>query len=250
MIVTALKTPLVGVNDELLDLLDETIPELSEDCIVVVTSKIVSLCEGSVMPRDGTDKEELVINESDLYMPQSMSPSGFHFTIVDNTLISMAGVDESNAQDVYVLWPKDAQASANAIRHHLAEKHGLRHVGVIITDSTHRPLRRGSTGICLAHSGFNALKDYVGTPDLFDRPFAVSKASISGGLAAAAVVVMGEGRERTPLALIKDVPFVEFQERDPDANELAEQNISVEEDMFGPFLRNMKWQPGKRHSQG
>jgi F420-0:gamma-glutamyl ligase len=100
----------------------------------------------------------------------------------------------------------------------------------------------------MAHSGFNALHDYIGQPDLFDKPFAVSMASISGGLAAAAVLTMGEGTEQTPLAVISDVDFVQFQQRDPNQEELAMLKIPIEEDLFGPFLHNpsIDWQPGRR----
>ena len=39
----------------------------------------------------------------------------------------------------------------------------------------------------------------------------VTKVDVVNALASAAVLVMGEGAEQTPLAVISDVPFVEFQ---------------------------------------
>ena len=117
-------------------------------------------------------------------------------------------------------------------------------MGVLITDSTTRPLRRGVTGVALAHSGFAAIEDYVGRPDIFGHPLTVTKANIRDGLAAAAVLVMGEADEQTPLAVIADLPFITFQERDPTAEELAFLHISLEEDLYAPLLTRAPWQAG------
>lgn len=246
MRVTAIRTAKVQPGDNLFELLDSAITDLAEASVVVVTSKIVSLAEGNVVAFDETDKKDLITSEAELYLPDNMSKYGHKFTITKNTLIASAGIDESNGGGYYVLWPKDAQASANAIRQHLSERFKLANVGVVITDSTCQPLRRGATGIILAHSGFKALRNYIGQPDIFGRPFEVSQANVAGGLAAAAVVTMGEGAEQTPLAMISDVPFVEFQPRDPSADELKEINISLDEDLFAPFLKNAPWQPGHK----
>jgi F420-0:gamma-glutamyl ligase len=66
------------------------------------------------------------------------------------------------------------------------------------------------------------------------------------GLAAAAVLAMGEGTEQTPIAIITDVSFVKFQQRDPTKEELEYFYIkNKEEDLFAPFLNAVKWQKGK-----
>ncbi|MEK7153731.1 MAG: coenzyme F420-0:L-glutamate ligase [Patescibacteria group bacterium] len=160
---------------DIFTLLDQSIVGIQERSILAITSKIVSLCENNAVPFGDIDKEELVVKESDQYLPHTLSKYGHHFTITNNTLIPMAGIDESNGDGHYVLWPKDAQKSANEVRHYLVERFGLNEVGVVITDSTCQPLRRGTTGIALAYSGFQALHDYVGSPDLFGRPFGVSQ---------------------------------------------------------------------------
>jgi F420-0:gamma-glutamyl ligase len=108
-------------------------------------------------------------------------------------------------------------------------------------------MRRGTNGIMLGYSGFRALNDYVGRPDLFGRPFTVSQADVAGGLAAAAVVQMGEGDEQTPIAILTELPFIQFQDRDPTAEELATVIISLEEDLFAPFLTSVQWSKGTRH---
>lgn len=249
MQVQAIKTDkILPGGPDLFSVLDQAITELAEGSVVAITSKIVSICEGRVIPFDQADREELIVQESDLYLPKTLSKYGHHFSVTDHTLISSAGIDASNGNDHYILWPKDSQQTANEVRAYLAKRFNTQKVGVIITDSTCQPLRRGTMGICLAHSGFNALHNYIGQPDLFNRPFKVSKASISSGLAAASVLAMGEGTEQTPLALITDIDFVEFQSRNPNTEELAELRIPLEEDLFGPFLQNesIEWEQGKR----
>lgn len=250
MKVTSVKTERITAGaTELLPLLDRAIADVADGSVIAITSKIVSLCEGHVIPLDKIDKDDLVVRESDLYLPASVSKYRHHFTITNNTLIPMAGVDESNGDGQYVLWPTDVQATASRVRAWAKRKFGLTRIGVIITDSTCHPLRRGTNGIMLGYSGFRALNDYVGRPDLFGRPFAVSQADVAGGLAAAAVLQMGEGAEQTPIAILTELPFVHFQDRDPTAEELASVIIPLDEDLFAPFLTSVQWQQGRRHQQ-
>ncbi len=251
MIVRAVKTELIRPGSgSIFKILDRSLPALEERSVVVVTSKIVALAEGRAEPIAGTDKEELIKREADLYLPSHLSKYGYHFTITRHTLISVAGIDESNSGgDYYVLWPADPQRSANEIRAHLRQKFDLKELGVIISDSTCLPLRWGTFGLPIAYSGFRATNNYIGRPDLFDRKFKVSRAGIALGLAAAAVVVMGEGTEQTPLAIITDIPFVNFQDPDPTTEELEEFYISNwHEDLFEPFLSQADWQTGGHQS--
>lgn len=251
MHVEAVKTRVVTTKtNSLEDILDEALPVLKEGSIVAVTSKIVAICEGSVVPYGDISKEDLVISESDLYMPFSDSSYGYSFTITDNKLIPMAGIDESNGEGYYILWPRNPQQTANRIRHHLALKYKLQKVGVIVTDSTCQPLKRGTTGVSLAHSGFHALRNYIGAPDLFGRPFGVTQANLAEGLAASAVFAMGEGAERTPLCVITDAPNILFIDRDPTDAELSENTISLKEDLFAPFLTKVDWKKGGGKTRG
>jgi putative folate metabolism gamma-glutamate ligase len=246
MIVRTVKTKrLEPAANTILEVLDKYIDKLSEGSIIAITSKIVSICEGRVVAMDSVDKEELVKQEADYYLPSEKSNYDYHFTITRNSLTSLSGIDESNGDDNYILWPKDAQDSANRIREHLKQKFGLSKVGVIITDSTCMPFRWGTIGTALGYSGFKAVNDYIGKPDLFGRPFKVSRSGIAIGLSAAAVLAMGEGSEQTPIAIIKDVPFVEFQNSDPTREELELFYIvSKDEDLFAPFLNSVEWEKG------
>ncbi|MDL2363027.1 MAG: coenzyme F420-0:L-glutamate ligase [Patescibacteria group bacterium] len=238
--------PIVNDGTTIFQVLENALPIIEEGSIVAVTSKIVSICEGRIVPVEEIDKKELVIQQSDLYLPDTLSNYGFQFTVTNNTLIPMAGIDESNGEGYYILWPKDPQASANQIRKYLKELHSLQNVGVVITDSTCQPLRRGTTGISLAHSGFLALRNYIGEPDIFGRPLGVTQANIAGGLAAASVLAMGEGAEQTPLCVMTDLTTIVFQDHDPTQDELAETRISLQEDLFAPILAAVDWSKGKR----
>lgn len=248
MIVTAVKTAKVQPGKISLEsLLDKSIRDLSEGSIVTVTSKVVALCENRVVRVGEVDKQKLVEQEADQFIPSNLSKYGFSFTLLHNTLIPSSGIDESNGDGNYVLWPSDPQASANRIRQYLKTKFGLKKLGVMITDSTAYPLRYGTVNIVIGHSGFLATHDYRGQPDLFGRKMEVSISSVAGALAAAAGAVMGEGTEQTPIVIISDVPFVKFQDRDPTKAELENFYIPiVKDDLFAPFLQSVNWQKGGR----
>jgi F420-0:gamma-glutamyl ligase len=248
MKITAIKTRLVHAGEcSIQALLAESIDSLEEHAIVAVSSKVAALCESRVVDKSTITKSELIKRESEFYTPDGFNMYGFNFTILHNTFIPSAGIDESNADDQYVLWPKDPQKTANEIRTFLCSYFDLKNVGVIITDSTCMPpMRSGTIGIMLAHSGFVAVKELVGTKDLFGREFVVAKSAIGGGLAAAANVVMGEGSEQTPFATVSDIPFVTFQSGNPTPEELESVYIDAQTDLYAPFLRSAPWQKGGR----
>jgi F420-0:gamma-glutamyl ligase len=107
-------------------------------------------------------------------------------------------------------------------------------------------LQWGTTGIAVAYSGFKPLKDYIGTEDIFGRKLQFQKSNLANGIAAAAVLLMGEGNEQTPLCVLADLPFIEFQDNDPTEEELASLVIEPEDDLYGPFLTAVDWRKGER----
>ncbi|HSW89211.1 MAG TPA: coenzyme F420-0:L-glutamate ligase [Candidatus Saccharimonadales bacterium] len=246
MQVVAYKTSKIQPKDNLYKILDDYLPKLEEKSIVVVTSKIVSLCEGSVLKDDGSiSKEKLVHKEADYYLGDDYPTAYGHIiTLKNNILILSAGIDESNTGGYFVLWPKNVQKTANEIWQYLKDKYALSHVGVIITDSHTVPLRWGIIGTGLAWCGFQQSNSYVGKPDVFGRPLQSSFGSMIEGLSAAAVAVMGEGAEQTPLAVINDIPFVTFQDHEPTSAELKAMQIDRKDDIYGPLLNSVKWEKG------
>jgi F420-0:gamma-glutamyl ligase len=93
----------------------------------------------------------------------------------------------------------------------------------------------------LAHSGFAALSDYRGKRDVFGYRMRSTVVNIPESLAAAASIVMGEGDEQTPIALIEDVPAIHFQSRNPTKKELETLRIAIEDDIFAPILLGASW---------
>lgn len=243
MKVTAIKTNRITANRHTIyDILDRFVVNIPEKSVLAITSKIVSLCEGNVVPIGTIDKDELAKKEADLFLPPTSSKYNYMLTIKNDVLLPTAGIDESNGDGCFVLWPKNPQKSANAIRKYLRQKFNLKNFGVMITDSKTTPLRWGTNGVCIAHSGFRSLNDYIDQPDLFGVKMRATKANIIDGLAVSAVLVMGEGSEQTPLALIEDLPFVTFQDKNPTQKELEEICIEMEDDLYAPVLKSAKWQ--------
>ena len=230
----------------LFQILDKYVKKMPEGSVLALTSVMVSICEGRVIKIGEVDKDDLIKGEADLYLPRKISRYNLMFTITRGILIPSAGIDESNTGGYYALFPKDPQKTANAVRRYLASRFKLKKVGVIITDSKTSPLRWGTNGVALTHSGFSGLNSYIGKPDIFGRNLKMTKANIMDALAASAVVTMGEGDEQTPLAIIEDVPFIKFQGRDPSAREIRELAISIEDDLYSPLLKAVKWRKGKK----
>ncbi len=246
MRVTAIKTHKITTNDtDIFLVLDRYVQKLKEYSVVVVTSKIIALCQGRVADPKKFDKEKLIIQEADYYLPRTSNRYNVIPTIKNGIIAFSSGVDESNANGLFVLWPSKPQQSANKIRAHLQKKFHIQHLGVIITDTTSMPLRRGQMGIMIGYSGFDALRSYINEKDIFGRKLRMTKASVADALAIAAVALMGEGKEQTPLVIIEDVPFVKFRKRNPTKKEVAELQIALEDDLYAPLLKAMKWKKGQ-----
>lgn len=269
MKIVTIKTAVIHPpKDDLLGAIVDAMPRktLREKSIVVITSKVVSIWQGRCVPAGAgvapgsnaadraeahRKKDALVMREADLYLPREATPGAWCMhTIKNNIFIPSAGVDESNAADYYILWPKDPTATAKKLWTWLRRKYGVRELGVVITDSHTIPLRRGVLGISLAHYGFAPLKDYRGEGDIFGRTLKMTQTNIPDGLAAAAVVLMGEGAECTPLALITDVPWVKFESRPGGRSRrpvkpFSSFEIKTREDLYYPLLSAMKWKKGR-----
>ena len=246
MKVIPIKTKKITPKDtNILEVLDAALVRLKDKSVVAITSKIVALCEGSVVPEEEGDKDQLIIEQAEKYLPRSSNKYNVLLTIKGNAINFSSGIDESNTGGYYVLWPQHPQKSANRIREYLVKKHKKKNIGVVITDTASVPLRWGQRGVfVLAHSGFAALNPYIGKPDLFGRPFEMTSAAIADALGTAAVLVMGEGTEQTPIAIVEDIPFVRFQHRNPTKAELSKLKMPLEDDLYAPLLKAVKWKKG------
>ena len=193
MIIRPIKTRIFKEDDDLASFVCTYIKRMPERSVIVVTSKIVALSEGRTAPGgNARAKEKLIRAESEFAMPTKY----VWLTIKDGMVMASAGIDESNANGKLILLPKDSFKTASFLRKKLREHYGVKHLGILITDSRTIPLRAGITGVALGYAGFRGLKDYCGRPDIFGRKFKFSRVNVADSLATAAVFVMGEGREQ------------------------------------------------------
>lgn len=246
MKVQAIKTRIVEVNScGLLELLAESLPDVRDGSIVAVTSKVVSLCEGNAIPIGSASKDDIIKRDADYFLPKSNKKYGIYLTIKNNILIPSAGVDESNTNGYYVMWPENPQKTADSCWEFLRNRYKVKNVGVVITDSVPSPLRWGVTGRCIAYCGFSGLNDKVGEDDLFGRKLTMTRVNVADALAAASVLCMGESGEQTPIALVEDLPFVKFAYHPPTKEEIDKMHINLEEDLYGELLKGVEWSKGK-----
>ena len=248
MRITPIKTPIVHTNDDLYALLNAALPpQLAERTVVVVTSKIVALCEGAVRPKHGEDRAEKwehVKQEAEWYIDPHSSKYELMLTIKNQILAVNAGIDESNADHQYVLFPHRPYESARLIWEFLKKKYGLQQVGVLITDSRTFPLKWGQIGTCLAYCGFQPINNKIGQKDLFDHELKMTQVNVAEALAVASVLEMGEAAESQPLAVIEDIGMVEFSDVAPTATAIAALAIAPEDDAYAPILTRAEWLKG------
>ncbi|MEO7247762.1 MAG: coenzyme F420-0:L-glutamate ligase, partial [Novosphingobium sp.] len=113
-----------------------------------------------------------------------------------------AGIDASNVEggdgDMVLLWPRDPDASARAIRAGL-----LGRPAVLIADSLGRAWRQGTLGTAIGCAGLIHTDDRRGQHDMFGRTLQATIVAVADAIAAFAVLAMGEGAEGTPVAVVR-----------------------------------------------
>lgn len=226
MTVRAVKTRIFREGEDLVAFIARHIPKLGEKSVLVVTSKIVALSEGRTALLGDTER---IIRRESVWAKKTKYGK---LTLKDGILMWNAGADASNADGKLVLLPKDSFQAAARIRKRLMSLYKVKRLGIVIPDSRIMPLRAGAVGVALGYAGFLGVRDYRGKNDIFGRKLKFTKTDVADALATAAVLAMGEGSERQPLAVIGDAPVV-FAGR-TDRRELF---ISPEDDMYRPLFR-------------
>jgi len=233
MRVKPIKTEIFKENDDLFDFVVRHVGRVPDKSVIVITSKIVALSEGRVHEiLDEHTKEKLIKSESQWAMKTKYT----WLTIKDDMVMSSAGIDKSNADGKLILLPKDSFHTARTIRKRLQKHYGVRNLGILITDSRLYPLRAGVVGVALGYAGFKGIYDYRGEKDIFGRVMRIEQTDVADSLATAAILVMGEGAEQQPLAVIEGAP-VEFTERSPSRYEL---HVDPKEDVYQPLFQNIR----------
>jgi coenzyme F420-0:L-glutamate ligase / coenzyme F420-1:gamma-L-glutamate ligase len=125
-----------------------------------------------------------------------------------------AGVDKSNVKgdQSYVLLPTNPDASARKMRARIRRITG-KGIGVIVTDTHSRPFRLGQVEETIGIAGLKPHADYRGQKDLFGYQLKFKNVALADEVAGAAELVMGQGREAIPAAIVRGLKRVRFQER-------------------------------------
>lgn len=231
MTITPRRTPLFREGQNLTAFIAQQLPRVRERSIIVVTSKIVALSEGRTAPCPTERSRIRLIRQESQW---AIKTKYTWLTIKDGMVMASAGIDQSNAFGRCVLLPRDSYRSARELCRNLKRRYRLRRLGLLITDSRLTPLREGITGVALGYAGFRGIRDYRGKPDLMGRKLKMTRTNIADSLATTAVLCMGEGKERQPLAVINDAPVV-FADR---VNRKA-LLIDPREDIYRPFFRTL-----------
>ena len=225
----AIKTRVFKKDEDLPLFIFEYLKKIPEHSVLVIASKIVALSEGRTAQI--SEKNKLIKKESSW----ALRVGKVWLTEKSGMIMANAGIDESNAQGELVLLPKDSFASAERLRKILQKKYRVKNLGIVITDSALMPLRAGVVGAALGYAGFKGVRDYRGKKDIFERKMEMSRTNVADSIATTATLVMGEGSEQQPLALVTEAP-VEFREK---INK-KELRIPAKEDIFWPMLKRLK----------
>ena len=241
MKITAIPTKKILFGEDLIPLLLNSLPSLQEKQVLVISSKILSLCYGYFIRKESLkiSKESLIKKEADQYW-QLSEKDAIQLTIKRNIVIPFAGIDESNGAGTYVLFPQKLFSHTADIWNALCKHYQLEEFGVLIADSQVTPLRRGTVGLGLSWCGFHPFYSYQGLKDCFDYTYQLTCLNLVDAYATSAVVEMGEGDEQTPIALIDDAPKIQFMDYPP--NEWEQTSISIEqkEDLFYPLFSGIQ----------
>jgi coenzyme F420-0:L-glutamate ligase/coenzyme F420-1:gamma-L-glutamate ligase len=193
--------------------------ELADSDVVVVSHKIVSKAEGRLVDistikpskraksvAKKTKKDPRVI-EVILRDSKELIKANREALVVrrkDGFVCLNAGVDKSNVNGdtTYARLPENPDKSATKIRNEIEELTGKK-VAVIIADTYSRPNRVGQVEFAIGISGLEPIIDYRGHKDLFGYQLHYKYVGFADEIAAAAELVMGQGVERTPVAIIR-----------------------------------------------
>jgi coenzyme F420-0:L-glutamate ligase/coenzyme F420-1:gamma-L-glutamate ligase len=185
-------------------------PWLRDGDVVVVTSKVVSKCEGRLVPapEDAEARDQLRRKLIDQESVRVLARKG-RTLITENRLgvvQAAAGVDGSNVGAAELaLLPVDPDASAAALRAGLRERLGVA-VGVVVTDTMGRAWRNGQTDAAVGAAGLAVLHSYAGVVDAHGNELHVSEIAVADEIAAAADLVKGK-LAAIPVAVVRGLPI-------------------------------------------
>lgn len=204
--------------DTIIQHIEENKQHVSNSDIVVVSSKFVSMSQGSLVALNKVKPSkkasmiaeklnmdarlaELVLRESDFIFS---GVPGFILAVKDGVIAPNAGIDRSNVQHGYaILHPREPFKVAEVLRRKFLARLGKK-VGIVITDSRLMPTRIGTIGIAVAVAGFEPVQDLRGSKDLFGNTLRVTLKATADSIATAANMIMGESDDSIPVVIVRN----------------------------------------------
>ena len=187
-------------------------PWLCDGDIVVITSKVVSKCEGRIVaaPADPEQRDELRRRLIETEAVRILARKGRTLITANRhgLVQAAAGVDGSNVGTTELaLLPEDPDASAGRLRAELCRISGA-DVGVIITDTMGRAWRNGQTDAAIGSAGVPVLHSYAGATDRHGNELLVTEVAVADEIAAAADLVKGK-LTGTPVAVVRGLTLAD-----------------------------------------
>lgn len=181
-------------------------PWLRDGDVVVVTSKVVSKCEGRLVaaPEDPDERDALRRKLVDAEAVRVLARKGR--TLITESRLGLiqaaAGVDGSNVgRTELALLPIDPDGSAAHLRAALREQLGV-NVAVVLTDTMGRAWRNGQIDAAIGASGLAVLHGYSGAVDEHGNELVVTEIAVADEVAAAADLVKGK-LTAMPVAVVR-----------------------------------------------
>jgi coenzyme F420-0:L-glutamate ligase/coenzyme F420-1:gamma-L-glutamate ligase len=193
-------------GDDLAAAITSAAPWLRNGDVVVVTSKVVSKCEGRIVsaPSDPDERDSLRRTLIQDEAVRVLARKG-RTLITENRhgiVQAAAGVDGSNiGANELALLPEDPDASAAALRVALRQRPGV-DVGVVITDTMGRAWRNGQIDAAIGSAGVPVLHSYAGARDGHGNELLVTEVAVADEVAAAADLVKGK-LTAVPVAVVR-----------------------------------------------
>lgn len=216
-------------GDDLAAAIATAAPWLRDGDVLVVTSKVVSKCEGRIVtaPADPEERDTLRRKLIDSEAVRVLARKG-RTLITENRqglIQAAAGVDGSNVGSTELaLLPTDPDGSAAALRSSLRNRPGV-DVAVVITDTMGRAWRNGQTDAAIGSAGLPVLYGYAGAVDGHGNELLVTEVAVADEIAAAADLVKGK-LTAVPVAVVRGLGLTD------DGSTAARLLRSGEDDLF------------------
>lgn len=214
------KTKLIREGDNAVKIIIDSIPVKlrNKDVLVVATKPLLNACSRTVdfssinlkvsaPAKKLAEKYRLnpILSELILRFSNGVygGSAGYVLANINGIILPNGGIDRKNVgKHRYALPYLFIREKAKEIHDHTWRRFRVR-VGVIISDSTLYPLRLGTRAVAVVVYGFIPVVKYADNMDLYGEQIEVTYLNIADEIASAAHLVMGEGRELVPAAIIR-----------------------------------------------